>query len=79
MIFSGTNVVLKMVPGAVDKMIDESGAIQRIIPMRAKSRQNKNLSFDVGNQKWGRLHVEEKRSPTRNLFDVGDSDKGHVC
>jgi hypothetical protein len=79
MIFSGTNIVLKMVPGAIEKVIDESGPIEWVIAMGAQSRQNTNLSFDVGNQKWGRLHVKEKGSPTRNLFDVGDADKGHVC
>jgi hypothetical protein len=79
MIFSGTNVVLKMVPGAIDKMIDESGPIQWILSVGTKSRHDKYLSFDIGNQERGRLHAEEMRSPTRNLFDVGDSDKGHVC
>jgi hypothetical protein len=78
MIFSRTNIVLKMVPGTIDKMIDERGPVQRIISMGAMSRHNENFAFDVRNKKWGCLHANEKSSPTRNLSDVGDPDKGHV-
>jgi hypothetical protein len=79
MIFSGAQVVLKVMPGTIDKVTDESGPVEWIVPMGAQACHNENFSLDVRNQKRFRLYGKKKSTPTRNLFDVGDSDKGHVA
>lgn len=77
MILSVSNIILEVVPRAIQQVLDQRGALQRIVLMRAHAMQSKDLVLD-SRQDHRALFETEKSCPTRSyLADIGQPPERH--